>query len=431
MSRFTHAVTARLSFAGVAALVSFAGWTQQPPNIGIAPVTLTESSYTFDTAEQHKIRVVVVAKGLNHPFSLALLPSGDALVSERGTALRIVHNVGAPAGVGSSGSASGASATGTGAVLDPVPVTGLPTLDPTYRNGGIHDLVLHPQFAKNKLVYFTFNKNGNPPPADAKPPVRRESRVSLMRAQFNGHALTHVEELFVGESGSTSGSRIAFGKDGDVYMTTGGPFGPEAQQLDSIYGKVLRLRDDGKVPTDNPFVGRAGARPEIFSYGHRDHLGLTVQPGTGVVLNAEHGPNGGDEVNVILPGRNYGWPKVSFGRNYDGTRWSESPVAEGVEQPTVLWLPSIGPSGLTFYDGDRFPAWKGNLFVGSSRRGEVPRTGGLERVVFNDKLGEVRRETLLTELHQRIRDVRQGPDGLLYAVTDEDDGALLRIEPAP
>jgi glucose/arabinose dehydrogenase len=431
MSRITRAVIARLVFASVASLVSFAGWTQQPPNIGIAPITLTESSYTFDTAEQHKIRVVVVAKGLNHPFSVALLPSGDALVSERGVALRIVHNVGASAGVGSSTPASGVSAGASGVALDPVPVTGLPVLDPTYRNGGIHDVVLHPQFTKNKLVYFTFNKNGNPPPPDAKPPVRRESRVSLMRGQFNGHALTHVEELFVGESGSTSGSRIAFGKDGDVYMTTGAPFGDEAQRLDSIYGKVLRLREDGKVPTDNPFVGHAGARPEVYSYGHRDHLGLTVQPGTGVVLNAEHGPNGGDEVNVILPGRNYGWPKVSFGRNYDGTRFSDSPVAEGVEQPTVLWIPSIAPSGLTFYDGERFPAWKGNLFVGSSRRGEVPRTGGLERVVLNDKLGEMRRETLLTELHQRIRDVRQGPDGLLYAVTDEDDGALLRIEPAP
>ncbi len=234
----------------------------------------------------------------------------------------------------------------------------------------------------------------------------------------------------MGTSGTTSGSRIAFGKDGLVYMTTGGPFGEEAQHLDSLYGKVLRLRDDGKVPSDNPFVGRADARPEVFSYGHRDHLGLTVQPDTGVVLNAEHGPNGGDEVNLIQAGKNYGWPKISFGRNYDGPRISPSPVAEGVEMPIIVWLPSIAPSGLTFYTGDRFPAWKGNLFVGSSRRGEVPRTGGLERVVLNDKLEELRRETLLTELHQRIRDVRQGPDGLLYVVTDEDDGVVMRIEPA-
>jgi glucose/arabinose dehydrogenase len=154
-----------------------------------------------------------------------------------------------------------------------------------------------------------------------------------------------------------------------------------------------------------------------------------VHPTTGIVLNAEHGPNGGDEVNVIQPGRNYGWPTSSFGRSYEGPRISDNPLPTGVEAPLVIWIPSIAPTGMTFYTGDRFPAWKGNLFVGSARRGEVPRTGGLERVVFNDKLEELRRESLLTEMHQRIRDVRQGPDGLLYVVTDEDDGVLLRLEP--
>jgi aldose sugar dehydrogenase len=191
------------------------------------------------------------------------------------------------------------------------------------------------------------------------------------------------------------------------------------------------LRDDGSAPPDNPFVGHEGARPEIFSYGHRDSLGLTVHQASGAVLNAEHGPNGGDKVNVILPGRNYGWPKFSFGRSYEGPRISDMPLGPGIEPPLIVWLPSIAPTGLTFYTAERFPAWKGNLFVGSARRGEVPRTGGLERVVLNDKLEELRRETLLTDLHQRIRDVRQGPDGLLYVLTDEDDGALLRIEPAP
>jgi glucose/arabinose dehydrogenase len=164
--------------------------------------------------------------------------------------------------------------------------------------------------------------------------------------------------------------------------------------------------------------------------GHRDQLGLTIHPTNGAVLTAEHGPNGGDEVNVILPGRNYGWPKWSYGRTYEGPRWSETPLAPGIEQPLMLWIPSIAPTGLMFYTGDRFPSWKGNLFVGSARRGEVPRTGGLERVVVTDKMEELRRETLLAELHQRIRDVRQGPDGLIYVVTDEDDGALLRLEPA-
>ena len=394
-----------------------ATWAQQPPNIGIAPVTLTENAYVFDTAEQHKIRVTVVAKGLVHPFAVAVLPSGDALVSERGAQLRIVHN------------ATGAN--GAAATLDPKPIAGIPTLEAAYRGAGLHDVVSHPQFAQNKLVYFTFNQPGNPPPADAKPPIRRESRVALFRGKLNGSELTKVEALFVADSGgSTSGSRIAFGKDGTVYMTTGAPFGDEAQRAGSVYGKVLRFTDSGKVPADNPFVGKSDARPEVFSLGHRDLLGLTVHPLTGAVVNAEHGPNGGDEVNLILPGRNYGWPKVSFGRTYEGPRISESPIAEGVEQPIIVWLPSIGPSGLAFYTGDRLPAWKGNLFVGSVRRGEVPRTGGLERVVLNDKLEELRRETLLTDLHQRIRDVRQGPDGLLYVLTDEDDGALLRIEPA-
>lgn len=387
----------------------------QQPNIGIAPVTLTEPAYVFDTAEQHKIRVVVVARGLNHPFSLAILPDGDALVTERGRQLRIIRNV--------------TGADGKPAVLEPEPVKGVPPLTPAYRNGGIHDIALHPQFAQNKLVYFTFNKPGTPPDPNATPPTRQQSRVSLMRGRLEGNTLQDVKELFVGESGTTSGSRIAFGNDGMIYMTTGAPFGDEGQRLDSVYGKVLRLRDDGTAPPDNPFAGRPGARAEIFSIGHRDQLGLTVHPVTGVVLNAEHGPNGGDEVNLILPGRNYGWPKYTFGRNYDGTRLTESPVGDGIEQGLIIWLPSIGPSGLTFYTGERFPEWKGNLFVGSVRRGQIPRTGGLERVVLNERLEELRRETLLTQLHQRIRDVRQGPDELLYVLTDEDDGALLRIEP--
>jgi glucose/arabinose dehydrogenase len=166
----------------------------------------------------------------------------------------------------------------------------------------------------------------------------------------------------------------------------------------------------------------------VFSIGHRDQLGLTVHP-NGTVLAAEHGPNGGDEVNAILPGRNYGWPTWTYGRNYDGTRLSAMPIVDGIEQPLVLWVPSIAPTGIAVYTGDKIPAWQGNLFVGSARIGEIPRTGGLERVVLNDTLGETRRERLLGDLHQRIRDVRQGPDGLLYVITDEDDGALLRIEP--
>jgi aldose sugar dehydrogenase len=390
-----------------------AGAQQGQPQIGIAPVTLTAGPYTFDTAEQHKIRVVIVARGLVHPFSLAFLPNGDALVTERGAKLRIVHN------------ATGAG--GAQPTVDPEAVTGLPAF-PSFRTGGLQEVVLHPKFATNQLVYFTYNKAG----AAGENPNQRQSAVTLARGRFDGKALTNVEELFTGDwNNGASGSRLAFGGNGMLYMTTGAPFDEKAQRTDTVYGKVLRLTEDGKVPPDNPFVGRSDARPEVFSMGHRDQLGLTIHEPTGTVLAAEHGPNGGDEINVIQPGRNYGWPKFSFGRTYEGPRISETPLGPGIEQPLVLWIPSIAPTGLTFYTGDRIPAWKGNLFVGSARRGEVPRTGGLERVVMNDKLEELRRETLLTELHQRIRDVRQGPDGLLYVITDEDDGALLRIEPAP
>jgi aldose sugar dehydrogenase len=401
------------SFLGIllAAAVSASLLAQQgQPQIGIAPVALTAGSYSFDTAEQHRMKVVVVARGLAHPFSLAFLPNGDALVTERGRGLRVIRR-----------------ATGV-AQVETEPVTGIPQT-PAFRTGGLHEVALHPKFATNGFVYFTYNKAGE---VSATNPQQRQSAITLARGRFDGNALANVQELFVGDwNNGASGSRVAFAPDGLVYITTGAPFGDQAQNTNTVYGKVLRLRDDGSVPPDNPFVGRQGYRSEIFSMGHRDQLGLTVHPVSGAVLTAEHGPNGGDEVNLILPGRNYGWPKWSFGRDYQGPRISDTPLGPGIEQPLILWIPSIAPTGMTFYTGDRFAAWKGNLFVGSARRGEVPRTGGLERVVLNEKMEELRRETLLSELHQRIRDVRQGPDGLIYVVTDEDDGALLRLEPEP
>lgn len=408
---------ARPHFAPVAALLALAigggaaAAAEAPP--GIAPVTLSNEPYVFDTAEQHKLRVTVLARGLAHPFALALLPDGDALISERGGVLRRVRNV----------------TNGKSASLDAEPVAGIPKLTTPFRNGGLHDVVLHPQFSSNGFVYFTFNKAGPMQPAQGNQPARPASNLTLLRAKYADGKLSNVQELYsAGDFNGVSGSRLAFDGQGFVYITTGGPFGNVAQELGSAYGKVLRLQEDGKIPADNPFVKQAGAKPEIYSYGHRDHLGLTSMGGR--VFNAEYGPNGGDEVNLILPGRNYGWPKVTFGHGYDGAQLSESPVAPGIEAPLIVWIPSITPSGLLFYSGDRFPAWKNNLFLASVRRGEIPRTGGLERVVLNDKLQELRRETMLTELHQRVRDVRQGPDGLLYIITDEDDGALLRLEPA-
>jgi aldose sugar dehydrogenase len=393
--------------------VGAAASAQQQPDLGVKAVTVAGTPYTFDTAEQHGIRVSVVVRGLPHPFSFAFLPNGDALVAERSAGLRLVRNV--------------ASGKGGAATLEAQPIAGTPEKY-AQRTSGLHDLALHPKFAENSLVYFSYNKLGEAVP-DANPP-RRQSAITVQRGKLAGTALTNVEEIFTGEwSTGSSGSRLAFGTDGLLYVSTGAPFGmTAAQDPKSVYGKVLRLRDDGKPADGNPFAKQAGARAEVFSMGHRDQLGLTVHP-NGSVLAAEHGPNGGDEVNLILPGRNYGWPTYTFGRNYDGTRMSALPVIDGIEQPLVLWVPSIAPTGITVYTGDKIPAWKNNLFVGSARIGEIPRTGGLERVVLNDKLEETRRERLLGSLHQRIRDVRQGPDGLLYVITDEDDGALLRIEP--
>ena len=242
-----------------------------------------------------------------------------------------------------------------------------------------------------------------------------------------------MRDLFSAIQGGNA-SRIVFGKDGMVYMTVGigdPPGAYRAQDPNDLAGKVLRLRDDGTVPPDNPFVGRAGYRPEIYTMGHRNALGLAVQPDTGAIWECENGPNGGDEINVLLPGKNYGWPIVSYGRFYLGPRVSEKPWQEGMEQPLVFWVPAIAISGMTFYTGDKFPNWKNNVFVGGMRQGEVPRSGHLERIDFNGKWEELHRESMLRELQQRIRDVREGPDGYLYLLTAENDGALMRMEPAP
>jgi glucose/arabinose dehydrogenase len=209
----------------------------------------------------------------------------------------------------------------------------------------------------------------------------------------------------------------------------GDPQASRAQDPNDLAGKVLRLRDDGTVPPDNPFVNRAGARPEIYTIGHRNALGLALQPDTGAIWECEDGPNGGDEVNILQAGKNYGWPVVSNGRFYLGPRVSTGDYKEGMEPPVIYWVPAIAVSGLTFYTGDKFPRWKNNLFVGGMRQGEVPRSGHLERIDFNDKWEELHRESMFHELQNRIRDVRQGPDGLLYVLTEENDGALLKMEP--
>ena len=371
---------------------------RQPVGLPVPP--LGAGPFAFDTAEHLKIRVSVVTKGLSHPWAIAFLPDGSLLVTERPGRLRVIRH----------------------GVLDPTPIAGVPRVR-TDGNGGLMDVALHPRFAENRLVYLTYTK----------PVENGKGTPTLARGRLENGALTDVRDLIVPdayEGNSGLNGRVVFGRDGMVYMSTGGNIGKVSQDPASLRGKILRLRDDGSVPSDNPFVGRAGYRPEIFTLGHRNTLGLIVHPVTGAVWNHENGPNGGDEINIIVAGRNYGWPILSFGRDYPGPRVSEHPTREGFESPLVIWVPSIAVAGMAVYSGDRFPAWKGNVLVGGMRTGEIPGTGHLERIVFNEKTEEIRRESLLTELRQRIREVRQGPDGLIYLLTDEDDGAMLRIEPA-
>jgi aldose sugar dehydrogenase len=375
---------------------------QQPPRVGMAIPPLGAGPWIYDTHEQHRIRVSVVTKGFSHPWALAFLPDGNVLVTERSGRLRLVRN----------------------GVLDPEPITGTPAVR-TVGLGGLMDVALHPRFAENRLVYLTYTKAVD----------GTKGAPALARGRLDGHALVDVRDVIVAtpafEGAGGLNARVVFGRDGMIYVSTGGNTGNTSQEPGSLRGKILRLRDDGSVPDDNPFVKYPGYRPEIFTLGHRNTLGLIVHPITGDVWNHENGPNGGDEVNIILRGRNYGWPTISFGRDYPGPKISEHPTREGMESPLLVWLPQIATSGMAVYTGDRFPAWKGNLFVGSMRQGGIPGTGHIQRVVFNDKMEELRREPMLTELHQRMREIRQGPDGLLYLLTDEEDGAMLRIEPNP
>jgi len=389
--------------------------TAPEPVIGVRPAPFTAQPYLFDTAEQHGIQVEILVRGLRNPFSLVFLPDGDALVVERRRALRLVR-----------------SATSARPQLAAAPVAGLPHF-PEVEGAGLQDVALHPDFARNRLVYFTYNR-----PADVETKAGRP-RLSfvLAQARYQGNTLSGLKELVVGEPiAESSGSRIIFDGHGHIFVTTGAAHTDLAKNLDNIYGKVLRVDEDGGIPSDNPFVRTKGARGEIFSYGHRDQLGIAIIGEGGNVLTVEHGPNGGDKVNHILPGRNYGWPYFSFGRNYDGSAWGAGPVGPAIEPPIVLWNPSVAPMDMAIYTADRFPAWKGNLFVASARRGQIDRSGGLERIVFNDSLGEIRRESLLGSLHRRVHAVRQGPDGLIYALLagDDlekvDDTALARISPA-
>jgi glucose/arabinose dehydrogenase len=368
---------------------------------GLAGRKLPNLPVTYDTGEGQKIRVSAVTRALEFPFSLAFLPDGGMLVTERAGRLRVIRN----------------------GVLDPKPVAGTPASYWSGESGlpgavhGYMDVALHPRFAENGFIYLVYNK-----PVDEK-----KRAVALARGHWDGHAISDMKDIYAYEVQQAVTSRIAFGIDGTLFMTT---TGNNPQDPNTLGGKVLRLKDDGTIPNDNPFVGQPGQKPEVYALGIRSALGLAVHPGTGEMWENENGPNGGDEINILKPGRNYGWPVVSYGRTYQGPWQSSPPGHMGFEAPVVYWVPAIAVSGMAFYTGDKLPKWKGDVFVGSLRTGEIPGTGHIERILFNEKMEELRREALLTDFHQRVRDIRQGPDGLLYLLTDEKEGALLRIEPA-
>ncbi len=347
-----------------------------------------------------RYKTVTIATGLVHPWSLAWLPNGDMLVTERPGRVRLIHD----------------------GVLDPTPIGGVPKVH-AVRLSGLMEVLPHPNFAQNHYVYLTYTKN-----------IKEEGPVvatTLARGRLEGHDLVDVKELLVGDTWAGdggSGARLAWGKDGMLYMTTGASNGTAAQDLNNTRGKILRLTDEGKPAPGNPYFGQAGKRGEIYSYGHRNSLGLAFNPTTGDLWSNENGPAGGDEVNIVKPGANYGWPEVSFGRTYEGQRIILT--KEGTVPPVIFWAPSIAPSGMMFYTGDKFPSWKGNLFVGAQLGGTVAGYPHLERITLDANQDETAREAMLVDLKQRIRDIRQGPDGLVYILTDEDNGIVARLEPA-
>ena len=370
----------------------------------------------------HDFRVATVVDGLVRPFSMAFTPEGDLLVTERPGRLRIVRD----------------------GILLPEPVEGLPDIRALgrgarsmsgYEQAGLRDVVLHPDFASNRLLYLSYSRPG----PDSL------GNIAIARGRFENDRLSQVEELFHADAfgngtdrSSMWGGRLAFDGRGYLFMTIGDRQWPSAgdltahpaQDLSKHNGTTIRLHDDGRIPDDNPFVGEAGVQPEIWTYGHRNAQGMAVHPETGDVWQNEHGPQGGDELNVIRPGLNYGWPVVGFGVNYrTGLRIHEGTHLEGMEPPTHIWVPSIGISGMLFYTGNAFPEWRGDMIVGGLSGERLVRL----RIDGQRVAGE---EILIRGLG-RIRDIRQGPDGYIYLALDGDtrdiDGpptAIVRLEPA-
>lgn len=360
-------------------------------SLAAAPAVATSTV----SAGAYSLRIHTVAAGLEHPWSVAFLPDGRLLVTERPGRLRIIKD-------------------GT---LLPQAVAGLPPVE-ARGQGGLLDIALHPRYAENGWLYLSYAASG----AGGR-------GTEVFRARLDGDRLVDGRVIFrmTPKLGTAHhfGSRLAFDRAGFLYITLGDRGEQDrAQQLEQHPGKVIRLRDDGSLPTDNPFIKHPGALPEIFSFGHRNVQGAAQHPLSGLVWTHEHGPQGGDEINVLRAGVNYGWPVITYGVQYvSGTKIGEGSEKPGMAQPLYKWVPSIAPSGMAFYTGEAFPKWKGNLFVGSLKFETLVRlTLDGERVV-----GE---ERLLAGIG-RVRDVRQGPDGFIYLLTDAPNGSLLRLEPVP
>jgi aldose sugar dehydrogenase len=364
------------------------------------------SAQTTMRSALHDYRLVTVAEGLVQPWSMAWLPNGDMLVTERPGRLRIIRN-------------------GT---LLPQAVEGLPQLYTEGSQAGLLEVAVHPNFAQNRLLYLTY----------AKPLADKQSTTALVRARFENDRLSNIEPLFesVSKGRGHYGGKIAFDGKGHLFLTLGDrqvlPEGDEAallkhpaQDLSNHHGKIVRLMDDGKIPPDNPFVKTPGAKPEIWSYGHRNVQGIAIDPVTGDVWADEHGPQGGDELNRIQPMKNYGWPVIGYGVNYTtGKAIHIGTMREGMEQPAQVWVPSIGISGVMIYTGDRFPQWKNNIFIGGMAGQRLDR-------MTVDGANITGRETVGSNLG-RVRDIRQGPDGFIYLAIENRDGKptqILRMEP--
>jgi glucose/arabinose dehydrogenase len=402
---------ATLAFVSLGCSHSHTAMTPTPapasvPTLGAAVAAAANTTPAIQRSARYDFRITTVVDGLENPWSMAFLPNGDMLVTERPGRLRIVRN---------------------GQLL-PLPVPGTPRVR-ARGQGGLLDVVLHPNFATNRLVYLSYSKHG----ADTL-----EGATAVVRGRFENDQLTNVEEIFeakvLSRGGGHFGSRLAFDRNGYLFITLGDRQVPPqgnleahpAQDLTTHHGKTIRLHDDGRIPADNPFVNREGALPQIWSYGHRNMQGLAIHPTTGDVFTHEHGPQGGDELNVEQPGRNYGWPVVGFGVNYTtGLAIHTGTHRQGMEQPVNVWVPSIGISGMMIYTGDKFPEWRNNIFVGGMAGEQLVRLTMDGRRVTNV-------ETMVQRMG-RIRDVRQGNDGFIYLAIESRQGGktpIVRLEPA-